>query len=202
MQTTPKNPQSEPIHTSFFDNVKGVVETFAKPKNKTTKVDKKTKVKPNLKQHFKEKNNEPKPTPHRQNIDNSPKVQNDIREILQNDYQGISPYSVAMLLLVLAILWTGTQVVQQVQDYHEAYSKLLVLKKSFRHMQVERQRMLIEQQTFSATPQVTNRAVSELNMFYPNVSDRMIINNNGTIIRNNVASATVETIVIDPRTQH
>lgn len=62
--------------------------------------------------------------------------------------------------------------------------------------------MLIEQQTFSATPQVTNRAVSELNMFYPNVSDRMIINNNGTIIRNNVASATVETIVIDPRTQH
>ncbi|ELA09348.1 cell division protein FtsL [Moraxella macacae 0408225] len=193
MHKTQANSQPESIRTSFFDNVKGVVENFVKPKKNSTEVDKKTTAK--------KPSNEPGQNPKT--------VQNDIYEILQNDYQGISPYYVALLLLVIAILWTGTQVVEQVQDYHENYSKLQVLKKSFRQMQVERQRLLIEQQTFSATPQVTNRAVSELNMFYPNVSDRIVINNGAALknnttnnAKNNATTSTTQTIVIDPRTQH
>ena len=81
--------------------------------------------------------------------------------------------------MIIAILGTGVQTVEQVQQYHQEYGQLQQLKKDFRALQIEHQQMLIEQQAFSATPQVTNRAVTELNMFYPNVSDRMIINNNG-----------------------
>lgn len=101
-----------------------------------------------------------------------------IAEILDAEYRGISLYAVAMMVLVVAILWTGIKVVEQIQDYHQRYGTLLKLKRDFRQLQIEHQRMLIEQQTFSATPQVTNRAVAELNMFYPNLSDRMILHTN------------------------
>ena len=42
-------------------------------------------------------------------------------------------------------------------------------------MHIEEQRLLIEQQTFSATPQVARRAVSELGMFFPVGEHRRII---------------------------
>ena len=35
--------------------------------------------------------------------------------------------------------------------------------------------MLIEQQTFSATPQIASRAVAELGMFSPTLKDKLII---------------------------
>lgn len=76
-------------------------------------------------------------------------------------------YAVSMLLLVIAILWTGISVVEQIQTYHKSYNQLSKLKRDFRALQIEHQRMMIEQQTFSGTPQVTNRAATELNMFYP-----------------------------------
>lgn len=98
-----------------------------------------------------------------------------ITDLLDADYHGVRLYSVAMLVLVVAILWTGLSVVEQVQTYQQHYTELSQLKKEFRHMQVERQRMLIEQQTFSATPQIVNRAVTQLHMFYPELSNRLII---------------------------
>ncbi|MFW2176755.1 MULTISPECIES: cell division protein FtsL [unclassified Moraxella] len=101
-----------------------------------------------------------------------------IIEVLESDYRGVSLYTVAMGILVIAILWTGVSVVEQIQSYHHRYGEMSKLKKEFRQLQVERQRMLIEQQTFSATPQVTQRAVAELNMFYPDLSDRMIVHAN------------------------
>lgn len=104
-----------------------------------------------------------------------------IADILDSEYRGISLYAIAMLVLIVAALWTGTKVVEQIQTYHQTYSELLKLKRDFRQLQIERQRMLIEQQTFSATPQVTHRAVTELNMFYPNFSDRMIIHANSLV---------------------
>ena len=129
-----------------------------------------------------------------------------ISEMLDTEYRGISLYAVAMMLLIIAILWTGVSVVEQIQTYHQQYGELQKLKKQFRQLQMEHQRMLIEQQTFSATPQVTNRAVTELNMFYPNLSDRMIIHDNKvTVLGNSANDATSNessAAVSNPETQH
>lgn len=140
-----------------------------------------------------------------------------IADILDTDYRGISLYTVAMLLLTIAILWTGIKTAQQIQEYHHVYGQMTKLKKDFRQLQIERQRMLIEQQTFSGTPQVTNRAVTQLNMFYPNLSDRMIIHANtvvapptGNTVPNlsstpqapEVSKASSVNSPIDPQSQH
>lgn len=126
-----------------------------------------------------------------------------ISEMLDTEYRGVSLYTVAMMLLVIAILWTGVSVVEQIQTYHQQYGELQKLKKQFRQLQMEHQRMLIEQQTFSATPQVTNRAVTELNMFYPNLSDRMIIHDNKvTVFTSDASSNESNTQAINPETQH
>ncbi len=101
-------------------------------------------------------------------------------EFMATEYKGISLYAMAMMVLIGLILWTGIQAVQQVQAYHQQYGVLQHLTKDYRSLQVENQRLLIEQQTFSATPQIASRAVSELNMFYPKLSDRMIIQASAT----------------------
>lgn len=99
-------------------------------------------------------------------------------EFMANEYKGVSIYAMTMAILIGLILWTGIATVQQVQAYHQQYGVLQQLKKDYRNLQIENQRLLIEQQTFSATPQIASRAVSELNMFYPQLSDRMIIQAN------------------------
>lgn len=109
-------------------------------------------------------------------------------EFMATEYKGISLYTMAMMVLIGLILWTGIQAVQQVQAYHQQYGVLQHLTKDYRSLQVENQRLLIEQQTFSATPQIASRAVSELNMFYPKLSDRMIIQANA------IPNATTETV--------
>lgn len=96
-------------------------------------------------------------------------------EFMATEYKGVSIYALAMTILIGLILWTGIATVQQVQAYHQQYGNLQQLKKDYRKLQIENQRLLIEQQTFSATPQIASRAVAELNMFYPQLSDRMII---------------------------
>lgn len=134
---------------------------------------------------------------------NSEGLGTSISEMLDTEYRGVSLYAVAMMLLVIAILWTGVSVVEQIQSYHQQYGELQKLKKQFRQLQMEHQRMLIEQQTFSATPQVTNRAVTELNMFYPNLSDRMIIHDNKvTVFTSDASSNESNTQAINPETQH
>jgi len=49
------------------------------------------------------------------------------------------------------------------------------MKKQERKLQIEHQRLLIEQQTFSATPQIASRAVAELGMYSPTLKDKLII---------------------------
>lgn len=82
---------------------------------------------------------------------NSEGLGTSISEMLDTEYRGVSLYTVAIMLLVIAILWTGVSVVEQIQTYHQQYGELQKLKKQFRQLQMEHQRMLIEQQTFSAT---------------------------------------------------
>lgn len=80
-----------------------------------------------------------------------------------------------LVILVVAVMFTGVKIAVQTQMHHESYRKLQQLKKELTVMQVEQQRLLIEQQTFSATPQVARRAVSELGMFFPVGDSRRVI---------------------------
>lgn len=98
-----------------------------------------------------------------------------VADWMDREYRGISIYAVLMGVLLTLILWTGISTVRQIQAYHHQYTDLQKAKKEYRNLQIEHQRLLIEQQTFSATPQIARRAVTELNMFYPKLSDRMII---------------------------
>lgn len=85
-----------------------------------------------------------------------------------------------MLRLVLAILVvmifaTALGIVTQTQTRHETYIELQKLSRELNLLKIEEQRLMIEQQTFSATPQVASRAVSELGMFFPTADSRRVI---------------------------
>ena len=99
----------------------------------------------------------------------------DVGEALAKRFGGVSIYVVCMLLLAFAIIWTGVKASEQVQQYHQDYKTLQDMKKQYRKLQVEHQRLLIEQQTFSATPQIASRAVAELGMFTPTFKDKLIL---------------------------
>ena len=106
---------------------------------------------------------------------NSEGLGTSISEMLDTEYRGVSLYTVAIMLLVIAILWTGVSVVEQIQTYHQQYGELQKLKKQFRQLQMEHQRMLIEQQTFGATAQIGSRAVTQLRMFSPPAAKTVVI---------------------------
>ena len=84
-------------------------------------------------------------------------------------------YVAILVLLAAGIVWSGIKTAEGVQQYHQDYKTLQDMKKQERKLQVEHQRLLIEQQTFSATPQIASRAVAELGMFSPTLKDKMII---------------------------
>lgn len=85
------------------------------------------------------------------------------------------PYWFAMLALMLGIMVSAMMVIRQTQVRHETYAGLFALQKDYRKMHTEEQRLLIEQQTFSATPVVAKRAVTDLKMFYPDDAHRKVI---------------------------
>lgn len=173
-------PKQNPDEAGFIDNVSETAVNFAKTGKKLVKATRYDKTQQ----------------------ETAKRIDKNIHEVLNPEYQVMSVYLVGMLFLVVMILWTAVATVEQVQSYHNEYSQLQALKREFRQLQIERQKMLIEQQTFSATPQVTNRAVAELNMFYPNISDRLIINNAGQLISTRTVPKEEVSLAIDPRTQH
>jgi len=99
----------------------------------------------------------------------------DIGELFVRRFNVVSIYVVVLLLLAVAIVWSGIKTAEEVQQYHQDYKTLQDMKKQERKLQVEHQRLLIEQQTFSATPQIASRAVAELGMYSPTLKDKLII---------------------------
>ena len=99
----------------------------------------------------------------------------DVGELFAQRFGVVSIYVVMLLLLAGAIVWSGIKTAENVQQYHQDYKTLQDMKKQERKLQVEHQRLLIEQQTFSATPQIASRAVSELGMYSPTLKDKLII---------------------------
>ena len=105
----------------------------------------------------------------------APPYNTDIGELFVRRFNVVSIYVVVLLLLAAAIVWSGIKTAEGVQQYHQDYKTLQDMKKQERKLQIEHQRLLIEQQTFSATPQIASRAVSELGMFSPTLEDKLII---------------------------
>ncbi|AMN50666.1 cell division protein FtsL [Psychrobacter sp. P2G3] len=99
----------------------------------------------------------------------------DVGELFARRFNVVSIYVVVLLLLAGAIVWSGIKTAEDVQQYHQDYRTLQDMKKQERKLQVEHQRLLIEQQTFSATPQIASRAVAELGMYSPTLKDKLII---------------------------
>ena len=112
-----------------------------------------------------------KPTNRRNTALNNP----DVGEMFAKRFNVVSIYVVILLLIAAAIVWSGVKTAENVQQYHQDYKTLQDMKKQERKLQVEHQRLLIEQQTFSATPQIASRAVSELGMYSPTLKDKLII---------------------------
>ncbi|WP_413191275.1 cell division protein FtsL [Psychrobacter sp. AT9] len=99
----------------------------------------------------------------------------DVGELFVRRFNVVSIYVAVLLLLAAAIVWSGIKTAEEVQQYHQDYRTLQDMKKQERKLKIEHQRLLIEQQTFSATPQIASRAVAELGMFSPALTDKLII---------------------------
>ena len=99
----------------------------------------------------------------------------EISEFLTKRYGGVSVYGAVMILLATGIIWTAVLTAEQVQQYHEDYMALQKMKVEYRNLQIENQRLIIEQQTFSATPQIASRAVTQLSMYSPSTKDKLIL---------------------------
>lgn len=99
----------------------------------------------------------------------------EIADLLARRFVGVRIFHILILLLVCAILWAGVRVVEQIYQYREDYKQLQTMKQEYKEMQIEYQRLLIEQQTFSATPKIASRAINELKMYYPKNQDKLIL---------------------------
>ena len=115
----------------------------------------------------------------------------DIGELFVQRFSIVRIYVAILLLLAAAIVWSGIKTAESIQQYHQDYKALQDMKKQERTLQIEHQRLLIEQQTFSATPQIASRAVSELGMYTPTFKDKLIIQP-GAAVAEPISAATVE----------
>lgn len=88
---------------------------------------------------------------------------------------GKHPLHWVVACLWLAIVATGYAVSMQANEHQQALRTLKGLQKELNYQQTEHQRLLIEQQTFSATPQVAKRAVTQMGMFFPDQSNRRVV---------------------------
>lgn len=123
----------------------------------------------------------------------NPTPNTDIGELFVQRFSIVKVYVAILLLLAAAIVWSGIKTAESIQQYHQDYKALQDMKKQERTLQIEHQRLLIEQQTFSATPQIASRAVAELGMYTPTFKDKLIIQPGAAVaVPEAVSSASVE----------
>lgn len=123
----------------------------------------------------------------------NPTPNTDIGELFVQRFSIVKAYVAVLLLLAAAIVWSGIKTAESIQQYHQDYKALQDMKKQERTLQIEHQRLLIEQQTFSATPQIASRAVAELGMYTPTFKDKLIIQPGVAVaVPEAVSSANVE----------
>lgn len=95
--------------------------------------------------------------------------------IASSDFTPGRMYWFVVAVLLMAVIILGVMNVEQIQERHKVYRELSVARQDYRTMRTEEERLIIEQQTFSATATVAQRAVTELGMFYPSQTHRIIV---------------------------
>lgn len=84
-------------------------------------------------------------------------------------------YWFGIFVMLLATLVTAILTVEQTQTRHTLYQQIANVRADVRALKVEEERLIIEQQTFSATPIVAKRSAIELKMFYPDDAHRLVL---------------------------
>lgn len=97
----------------------------------------------------------------------------DLHEYASEPMNLVGLYRLIVAGLLFAVLLTGVMIALQTQKRHQTYQEITRLKQELTKMQVEENRLLIEQQTFSAIPQVAKRA-AHLGMHYPTNKEQVI----------------------------
>lgn len=103
------------------------------------------------------------------------RTQDDESWLDADDFLAGFNYWFVLLVLGVAILVLAVLSVLQVQSRHDTYQELARSVREFNQMKLEEERLLLEQQTFSATPTVVERSVGELAMFYPDDKHRLVL---------------------------
>lgn len=106
---------------------------------------------------------------------NKPKLPNFDVERFASGNRPVGVYWLILAVLSVLILLTGASIALQTQERHQTYRKLQTLKRDYATLKSEEQRLLIEQQTFSATSQVVRLSVDKLGMFFPTKQNRQVI---------------------------
>lgn len=106
---------------------------------------------------------------------NKSKLPNFDVESLTDNTRPVAVYWLVLTLLTALILITGASISLQSQERHRTYRTLQELKRTHANLKREEQRLMIEQQTFSATSQVVRLSVDKLGMFYPTKQHQQII---------------------------
>lgn len=84
-------------------------------------------------------------------------------------------YWFVLLVLVVVIVTSSVLISKQTYERHTVYNQLMQAREQAYELDIERQMLVVEQQTFSATPIVVKDAVSKLGMYYPNKEQRLTI---------------------------
>ena len=83
--------------------------------------------------------------------------------------------SITYAILFLMVFVSAIFVVFQVFEYRQDYRKLSTYMRERDDLNAEWGRLLIEQQTFGATAQIGTRAVTQLRMYSPPITQTVVV---------------------------
>ncbi len=83
--------------------------------------------------------------------------------------------TISYIVLLLLVFLSAIMVVFQVFEYRHDYRELSSFMRERDDLNAEWGRLLIEQQTFGATAQIGTRAVTQLRMYSPPISQSVVI---------------------------
>jgi cell division protein FtsL len=98
------------------------------------------------------------------------------KEVIEVDMQQMQwKKAAAYLILLLLVFLSAVMVAFQVFEYRHDYREFTEYQRQRDDLNAEWGRLVIEQQTFGATAQIGTRAVTQLRMYSPPVSQTVVI---------------------------
>lgn len=111
-----------------------------------------------------------------QQIDNKPsKKFLDLKDFDSEFLVAGRGYWFVLLVLVVVIVVTAVKTSKQTYERHAVYNQLMQAREQAYELDIEHQRLIVEQQTFSTTPIVAKDAVSKLGMYYPSKEQKFTL---------------------------